>query len=564
MEESMKKISIIVLCHNNYGINICIKTLLKQLIPEDEIIIINDHSEESFIDAELLEFCKDEQVKIYPVTEKRGNRSHNRNLGARKSKNDILLFLDGDMIVSKETVQAFRDAHEFEGYVAFIGNAHGMRFSEEHMSFHIGHTNYSQLVQTEDGIQQLIDNPTLQDWRFSQFQQPSLEPYYWIYYYTCICSADRNIFMKIGGFDEALVTWGSEDIDLGYQLSLHGKIGYAANAHAVHLPHKRNLWDEQLFDRDNIRYLLDKYRVWPFEMLLSLEFSSECYELIQQIYNEISSWNLKRLSPQPIRNSIWINVPSISHDSDTIVFFNHKQEMTAMGLIGVAIPCCDQRFDIAYISTNIFSYPMELTARILQESMRVSYQVVLVPSETNHRGFWDKSYLIQTKEGYRTYYASSDTMEYEFIPMADGCYQLYSPQIVKWFQASRSHCPVQVSAHSRQIWHKEMRSANQQLLLINLLEQDTDEICQKLEYALGVTFIQQYHFSSRCQIPFSLTENLPLGICNSKYPFLFVTYVLEQFTESSVKYWLHIRQISDLVLSLDGTLSYLDTIYPKF
>lgn len=553
----MKKISVILLCHNNYGINICIKAILHQLMLGDEIVIVNDHSDTSFIDNELAYFLEDERIHLYSVSEKTGNRSHNRNFGAKKSQNDILIFLDGDMIISDETLEAFRSIHENEEYVAALGNAHGMRFSKEHMALHIGREDYLQLVQTKEGLQQLIENPALQDWRLSQFCQPELEPYYWIYYYTCICSVERKLFLRIEGFDEALVTWGSEDIDLGYRLSLYGRIGYAVHAHAVHIPHKRNLWDEQLFDRDNIRYLLDKHRAWPFEMLLSLEFSCDCYELIQQIYNDITDWDLSRLTPCPIKNSIWINTPSPSHISDTIVVFNHILEQESMGLIGVSIPYCDQRFDIAYISANIFSYPMEITAKIMQECMRISQQVIIVPTQTSKRKFWDKSDILKTAEIYRTYYVSSDTMEYEFIPREDNCYQVCSPQIKNWFRASRSHCPIHVSAHSRKVWHEKLVPAEQKLLLINLIEQDTDEICCKLENALGVTFIQQYHFSVECEKVFSLTENFPIGLYNSKYSLFFVVYIREQLAAKSLKHWLKIRQIPDFVLSLDGCIDRL-------
>lgn len=553
----MKKISVIILCHNNYGISYCIKAVLSQMKSDDEIIVVNDHSEEIFLKKEFAEFSQNKQVHLYSVTAKKGNRSFNRNFGVGKSHNDILLFLDGDMVISQGTLQAFRNAHENKEYVAFLGNAHGMRFSMEHMAFHIGNNNYCQLLQSEEGIKQLIDNPALQDWRIKNFQYPEFEPYYWIYYYTCICSADRSIFLSINGFDEALVTWGSEDIDLGYRLSNYGKIGYAANAHAVHYPHKRNLWNEQLFDRDNIRYLLDKHRVWPFEMLLSFEFSGEMYELIQQIYEDILSWNLPRLNPQPVENSIWVNTPSVLHISDTIVFYNNALEKSSLSLLGISIPCCDLRFKIAYLSANIFSYPMEMTSRIIQECMRISQEVIIMPSSVNKRYYWEKSYLLQAKELYRTYYVASDTMEYEFVPIENGCYKVNSPQILSFFSASRSHCPIQISAESRKLWYNSLYHGNDQFILVNLLQRDTDEICKKLECALNITFVQKYYFSSDNEDDFSLTKDLPFGLRTSKHSLLFVINSFEQFEEKSVREWKKIRQMPDYILNLDGSISQL-------
>lgn len=559
----MKTISVIILCHNNHGISICIKQILKQLTIYDELIIVNDHSDEDFLNANLSQFLIDERIGLCSVTQKRGNRSYNRNFGAAQSNKDILLFLDGDMVISSGTIEAFRNAHTDKEYVAFLGNAHGMRFSEEHLSLYIGRKDYLNLVQTDEGIQELIHNPALQDWRLWQFMHSELEPYYWIYYYTCICSADRIIFQNLGGFDEALVTWGSEDIDMGYRLGLHGKIGYAANAHAVHLPHKRNLWNEQLFDRDNTKYLLDKHRVWPFEMLLSFDFSAEGYELAQHIYDEIISWNLPILQPQPIKNSLWINVPSELHISDTTVFFNHNLHKSCMPLLGVSLPCCDQRFDIAYVSTNIFSYPMGITARILQECMRTCSKVVLVPSPVEKRTYWENESALATRELYRTYYVASDTMEYNLIPIENGCYQVCSPQIYDMLHVSRSHYPIQISADSRILWHKKYQFMNRQLILINLLPVDTNEICQKLECALDIEFIQKYCFPSKKEQVFSLTENLPASLCNSKYPFLFVIYQSDLLTAASIRQWLRKRQIQDFVISMDGILTDMESLITK-
>lgn len=161
-------------------------------------------------------------------------------------------------------------------------------------------------------------------------------------------------FFEVGGFDKALVTWGSEDIDLGYCLSRCGNIGYVEDAHAIHLPHPRNLWDEQLFDRDNIKYLLDKHRVWPFECLISFEFSAETYQLIEQMYAEIASWDLPVLTTKPCPDSIWINVPAVPHTCGTVIWYDHRLCQTSMNLLGISVPCCDQRFETAHVSTNIF------------------------------------------------------------------------------------------------------------------------------------------------------------------------------------------------------------------
>lgn len=558
----MKTISVIILCHNNKGISICLRAVLKQLAPNDEVIVVDDHSEQSFLDKELLVYRKHGNVRICPALQKRGNRSYNRNIGAQQSKKDILLFLDGDMVPVPGMIESFRNAHNNEDYAAFIGCAHGMRFGEEHLRFHIGHENYMDMVQTEEGLQQLAQNPCLEDWRTQPFHQPELEPYYWIYYYTCICSAKRTAFQKIGGFDEALVTWGSEDIDLGYRLQACGKIGCLTDAHAVHLPHQRNLWDEQMFDRDNIRYLLDKHRTWPFELLLSFDLSAEIYQSVQQMRDEITRWDLPRIAPVPTPGTLWVNAPSIRHTDDTVMWYSEGSCVSSLELFGMAIPCCDQFFETAYVSSHVFSYPMIMTARILQECMRVSRRVVVLPASGSRRKAWEWEFLLMEREINRNYYLSSDTMEFEFHPLGDGSCQILSPQVAVRQATSRSHCPVLLSAQSRQAWHQNIKGALPRLTLVNLVDRDTDELRETLERALGISFEQAYQFPAPADSMISLTEDIPAALTVCKSSILFFVHSCRAVRENSVEQWLRRREAPDFLLELDGTIFRLGESQP--
>lgn len=550
----MKTISVIILCHNNKGISICLQAVLRQLTPNDEIIVVDDHSEQSFLDKELSAYQKSERIRICPALRKRGNRSYNRNVGAQHSRKDILLFLDGDMVPVPGMVEAFRKSHDSEDYAAFIGCAHGMRFGEEHLRFHIGHGNYGDMVQTEEGLLLLAQDPCLEDWRAQLFRQPELEPYYWIYYYTCICSAQRTAFQKIGGFDEALVTWGSEDIDLGYRLQACGKIGCLTDAHAVHLPHRRNLWDEQLFDRDNIRYLLDKHRTWPFELLLSFDLSAEIYQSIQQMRDEITQWDLPWIAPVPTPRTLWINAPSIQHTDDTVIWYSENPGASSLELFGMALPFCDQYFEAAYVSSHIFSYPIIMTSRILQECMRVSRRVVVLPAPGSRRKAWAWEFLLMEWEINRNYFLSSDTMEFEFHPLGNGRCQVLSPQVEARQAASRSHCPALLSAQSRQVWHQKVKEILSRLTLVNLTERDTDELRETLERALGVSLEQAYQFPATVDSMISLTEDIPVTLTGCKSSILFFVRSRRSMQESSVEEWLSCRDAPDFLLELDGMI----------
>ena len=123
----MKTISVIILSHNNKGISICLQAVLDQLCQNDEVIVVDDHSEQAFWDKELSAYQKHQRVRICQALLKRGNRSYNRNLGAQQSKKDILLFLDGDMIpvwrIGGPTHSTSQSWSRITGYITILASA---------------------------------------------------------------------------------------------------------------------------------------------------------------------------------------------------------------------------------------------------------------------------------------------------------------------------------------------------------------------------------------------------------------------------------------------------------
>ncbi|MDE7337334.1 MAG: glycosyltransferase family 2 protein, partial [Clostridia bacterium] len=85
----MENISIIVLFHNNERFNIVIDALLKQRQNGDEIIIVNDHSDKNYLKS--LEKYNDETNVTVISSNLAANRSHNRNIGAKHAKHNLLL-----------------------------------------------------------------------------------------------------------------------------------------------------------------------------------------------------------------------------------------------------------------------------------------------------------------------------------------------------------------------------------------------------------------------------------------------------------------------------------------
>ena len=91
--QKMSGYSIIVLCHNNQYIDHCVCSIRRQMQAEDELIVVDDHSDKS-CKAILCVLEKTGQITLIRAERKCGNRSHNRNLGASVAANDILIFVE--------------------------------------------------------------------------------------------------------------------------------------------------------------------------------------------------------------------------------------------------------------------------------------------------------------------------------------------------------------------------------------------------------------------------------------------------------------------------------------
>ncbi|WP_308163841.1 galactosyltransferase-related protein [Micromonospora sp. WMMB482] len=87
-------------------------------------------------------------------------------------------------------------------------------------------------------------------------------------------SVDHESFRRVGGFDEAMVKWGFEDLDFFYRVfHLHGAppelFRLDADALSYHLPHFRKT-SNGLASMDNMKYLLRKHLRYDVEVLYGL------------------------------------------------------------------------------------------------------------------------------------------------------------------------------------------------------------------------------------------------------------------------------------------------------
>lgn len=358
------KISVIVLCHNNFHINKVVDTIAKQLNTGDELFVVDDHSTEDV--RELLKKYDGTKVEIL-TPETKGNRSANRNLAANRSTGDLLLFVDGDVLLASDAIELVK-SFDYSGISGLCGSVAAMRMTPETIS--IATHNYFDEVN--------IGNIDFDSWheRFPDFRNDKIL-LAWNRFYTAFSVIPREAFYNAGCFDESFIGWGGEDIDLGYRLLKHGKLLISRDIRAVHIPHSRNIPQEEQNGRRNMYKMLKKYRNRDMEELISFALTPYITEGINSVLARLQTANDDNIIT-PISNQAMVYYAASAQNPNGKIVYNVNNEEKAEEFIGVALPFTDGHFDSVVTTTAIFDYPEGLATRILQELLRVSKKVEIV------------------------------------------------------------------------------------------------------------------------------------------------------------------------------------------
>ncbi len=213
---------------------VCLRCLSRQTFPRDryEVIVVDDGSSPP-LEPVVRAFSESLQVRVLAQPCNLG-RAAARNRGIAEARGEVVVFLDSDVFVPPEFLDAHAEVH-----------AHHPRA--------VGR---GPLLLTEH-----LDDP---------FQKP---PYLWdpspAYLDTANASVRRKHLLEAGGFDEGFREYGWEDFDLGVRLARLGlrRISRrrALAYHYQPLPHPDSL--EALFRKEEERArmavrLLRKHLGW--------------------------------------------------------------------------------------------------------------------------------------------------------------------------------------------------------------------------------------------------------------------------------------------------------------
>lgn len=408
-------LSIIIIAHNNPSIYECIDRIKMQIDEKDEIILVDDHSSEDYFES-ISQFCTVNNVILLKAI-KRGNRSSNRNLGASKAKNAILLFVDADMLLFETAIPAIKRAYSTKEHIAYIGTRCSARYDPLRMKILDG-INIDNILNQNKNPLFLSEIPSIKDKRITPTIYVEGYPeqkFYWIYYYTCCCTILREVFIKIGGFEESFVGWGVEDIDLGYRISLNGSISFLRGFSGIHVPHNRNVLYAEQDNCNNLKAMLKKYQRYDIELISVYRGSANILEKMRMFMNRMRLISLPQLSEKETKDILYVNSVSLKCPNGKLVYYDKDGNKKVYEMIGISTFFESKSISTIIISKDIVLYPISMICSVLQECMRVGCCVYLEGDEVNHRLDWsDFPNLTLLQPQKRNEYRIHDFMEINF------------------------------------------------------------------------------------------------------------------------------------------------------
>lgn len=256
-----------------------------------EVVVADDGSRDSTVD--VVDSFRDRLRLKYYFQEDQGFRlAAVRNGGARLSSGAVLIFLDSGTVAGPDFVRA-HIRHHSERRNAVIGYAYG------YQPWSSG-TELSQALSTlspERVVEQFSNEPWIWDWRHKMMVDSGRDvnertaP--WLLFQGMNCSVRSSDFWDVGGFDEKICHWGTEDLELGFRLWRAGiPFAVGCDSWAMELPGPRDMKSRLQDVKANGWFFLEKYHE-PVAELFWLALLNEGLWEVEADYETVLQWTKK-------------------------------------------------------------------------------------------------------------------------------------------------------------------------------------------------------------------------------------------------------------------------------
>ncbi|HVO26473.1 MAG TPA: glycosyltransferase family A protein [Candidatus Margulisiibacteriota bacterium] len=201
----MARLSVIIPVHNGAAmLQRCVTALQHSDLEDYECIVVDDGSTD---DTAAI-------AATLPVTlvtlERCGGPARARNHGAARARGDILVFIDSDVCVHRETVRLLAAHLECNPATAAVFGSYDDTPADPHF-----------VSQYKNLLHHYVHQRSSRD--------------AWTFWAGC-GAIRRDLFLRMGGFDESYVRPAVEDIDLGLRLRAQGeRVDLAPEIQVTHL-----------------------------------------------------------------------------------------------------------------------------------------------------------------------------------------------------------------------------------------------------------------------------------------------------------------------------------------
>ncbi|HEY7109602.1 MAG TPA: glycosyltransferase [Nitrososphaeraceae archaeon] len=227
IENAQIKISVLVPAHNEgSAIKKTIDSILDNIYPNKEIIVIDDHSTDDTF-QKAYPYYKNGQIKLVKRTEgSRGSKSAAVNFGAVFATGDVLLVMDGDTLLERNALTEIAKYMTVPDIIAVAGNVRILSGDYDKTNLLTKCQSYEYLIAFELGrrIRLLMKILVIIPGAFGAFR--------------------KGVISKIGFYDKDTIT---EDFDLGVKIfKTKGRVEFLPNAVAqTYCPNNWKDWIQQ-------------------------------------------------------------------------------------------------------------------------------------------------------------------------------------------------------------------------------------------------------------------------------------------------------------------------------
>lgn len=224
-----------------------VAALIPQTYPSAlmEVVVGDDGSDED-VETAIAGFRDRLRITVQRRERSGYGAGQARNMAARSTDAEVLVFIDADCLPDNNLVAAHADWHHKAENLVVIGSRHGLDTSDfnlEHLA-----SGRAPLRRSAFGT----DEPSPKDLRPRDHRdvlhRRTADQRHGDEAFRSLVSSNfsirRDRFFEVGGFDESFSRWGGEDVELGWRCQTAGLFIVAADDAVCFHQTQDDLWDE--------------------------------------------------------------------------------------------------------------------------------------------------------------------------------------------------------------------------------------------------------------------------------------------------------------------------------